>query len=408
MSSSINPNNINGNYPIAGQDNDSQGFRDNFTNIKNNLTFAKTELEDLQSKAILTTALVGGTTPTNNMSGAILAAPQIKNSTESVNQLVASAGALTLDYSLGHLHYTTIDSTSGSVSLAFTNWPTATNGYGKIRMYINVTDSTYTLTLPSAVSVGLPDIEGSSGQVITFPSPGKYLFEFSSYDAGTTIIIQDLLRNYETQLGNAVTLISASVTGGTASNSTTNGALIVSGGVGVSGNIYANKLFSSNGSVSTGTFDGTFSDGIIFDYTSGTGRISVGASDGLTIYNGGLANTPILAVNSSKTLTTYGAKVDAGYQYGANVTGFSTTIANTVSRLIIDPAGTLANGTVTLPSANVDATVITISSTQTITAFQVLPNTGTTLVPSANITLTGGTSATYFYHASETKWYKIG
>jgi hypothetical protein len=43
--SSINPNNINGQYPIAGQDNDSQGFRDNFTNVKNNLTFAKSEIE---------------------------------------------------------------------------------------------------------------------------------------------------------------------------------------------------------------------------------------------------------------------------------------------------------------------------------------------------------------------------
>ena len=31
MTSSINPNNIDGTYPIAGQDNDSQGFRDNFT-----------------------------------------------------------------------------------------------------------------------------------------------------------------------------------------------------------------------------------------------------------------------------------------------------------------------------------------------------------------------------------------
>jgi hypothetical protein len=37
--SNINPNNINGSYPIAGQDNDSQGFRDNFTNILNNFNF---------------------------------------------------------------------------------------------------------------------------------------------------------------------------------------------------------------------------------------------------------------------------------------------------------------------------------------------------------------------------------
>ena len=30
MASNINPNNIDTTYPVAGQDNDSQGFRDNF------------------------------------------------------------------------------------------------------------------------------------------------------------------------------------------------------------------------------------------------------------------------------------------------------------------------------------------------------------------------------------------
>jgi hypothetical protein len=49
MSSNINPNNINGNFPVAGQDNDSQGFRDNFTNILNNFSFAATEINALQS-----------------------------------------------------------------------------------------------------------------------------------------------------------------------------------------------------------------------------------------------------------------------------------------------------------------------------------------------------------------------
>ena len=342
MSSSINPNNINGNYPIAGQDNDSQGFRDNFTNIQNNLTFAKNEIEDLQSKSILTSALNSGQTPVNNMSGAPLVGAKLRNSTEFVNQAVASSGALSLDYTLGHLHYTNIDSTSGSVSLSFINWPSQAYGYGKIRLYVNVANTAYTLTLPSAVSINVADIEGTTGQVITFPSPGNYLFEFSSYDGGVTIIIQDLLRNYETQVGNAVTFVSTTITGNTKSTSTSTGALVVNGGVGIAGN-----------------------------------------------------------------LSTGGARIEAGYQYGANTTGFSTTIASNVSRLILDPAGTLANGTVTLPSANVDATVVTISSTQTITALQVLPNAGTTLVPSANITLTGGTGVSYFYHAAETKWYKI-
>ena len=59
--SSINPNKIYVTYPIAGQDNDSHGFRDNFTNIKNNFTFEYDELADLQSKAVLKSALNGST-----------------------------------------------------------------------------------------------------------------------------------------------------------------------------------------------------------------------------------------------------------------------------------------------------------------------------------------------------------
>jgi len=49
MASNINPDNIDGSYPVAGQDNDSQGFRDNFTNIKTNLEYAETEITDLQA-----------------------------------------------------------------------------------------------------------------------------------------------------------------------------------------------------------------------------------------------------------------------------------------------------------------------------------------------------------------------
>ena len=233
MTSSINPNNINGNYPIAGQDNDSQGFRDNFTNVINNLTYAKQEIEDLQNKAVLVTALNGSATPANNMDGTVLYAAQLQDSTYAVNQLVATSGAITLDYSLGYLSYTTINAASGSVVLSFGNWPSESFGYAVTRLYVSIADSlaTYSITLPTSVSVGIADVEGSVSNIITFPYVGNYLFEFSSYDGGNTIIVQDLLRNYETQLGNAVTFITAAISsnlsvGGTL---TTNGARVLNG-----------------------------------------------------------------------------------------------------------------------------------------------------------------------------------
>src|SRR6202167_3348662 len=51
MPSNINPSNINVNYPVAGQNQSSQGFRDNFFGIASNLTIAATEISALQSSS---------------------------------------------------------------------------------------------------------------------------------------------------------------------------------------------------------------------------------------------------------------------------------------------------------------------------------------------------------------------
>jgi hypothetical protein len=51
MSSNINYASINENFPVAGQDNDTQVFRDNFDTIKNSLATAKEEVTDLIENA---------------------------------------------------------------------------------------------------------------------------------------------------------------------------------------------------------------------------------------------------------------------------------------------------------------------------------------------------------------------
>jgi hypothetical protein len=49
MASNINPANLDINFPIAGQDNDTQTFRDNFSATRNNFLTAKTEISALQT-----------------------------------------------------------------------------------------------------------------------------------------------------------------------------------------------------------------------------------------------------------------------------------------------------------------------------------------------------------------------
>lgn len=190
MASNINANNIDGTYPVAGVDNDSQGFRTNFTNIKNNLAYAKAELEDLQSKVVLKSALTG-TTLNNAMSGAVISGAEIKDFRETEIDLGTASGTITLDHSAGHYHKVT---TSGSITLAFSNFPTA-GKIGRVRLKVVVASTTHTMTLPAAVSLGTNGIEGLSGSLMTFPTAATYYFEFVTDDAGTTIHIQDLTRS---------------------------------------------------------------------------------------------------------------------------------------------------------------------------------------------------------------------
>ena len=191
MASNINANNIDGTYPIAGVDNDSQGFRTNFTNIKNNFTYAKNEITDLQAKAILKSALTGGSLD-NNMSNAILSSAQIKNFSETRVDIGTVSGSITLNHANGH--YNTV-TTSGSVSVAFSNFPAA-GTLGRIRLDITVTNVAHTLQLPAAVSLGTAGIAGydADNDTITFTETGTYVFEFTTDDAGTTIHVNDLTR----------------------------------------------------------------------------------------------------------------------------------------------------------------------------------------------------------------------
>jgi len=190
MTSAINPNNIDGAYPVAGQDNNSQGFRDNFTNTKTNFEFAATEITDLQNKVVLKAALTG-TVLDNNMTGSVLSNAQLQNMSETKVILGTVSGSQTINYAAGPYYTLT---TAGSVSLAFTNFPTA-GTVGRCRLQITVSSTAHTLTLPAAVTVGTSNVQGLASNIITFSLTGTYEFEFETSDAGATISIFDLNRN---------------------------------------------------------------------------------------------------------------------------------------------------------------------------------------------------------------------
>jgi hypothetical protein len=190
MTSQINPNDIDGAYPVAGQDNNSQGFRDNFTNTKTNFQYAYDEITDLQNNAILKSAL-SGTTLDNDMGGSLLYDYQSKQVSETVIPLGTTSGTVTLNWAAGAVQTLT---TSGSVTVAFGTW--ATNGLSaRVVLQITVASTAHTLTLPAAVSIGTTNLQGYSSNVITFSQTGTYRFEFSTVNGGSSVTVVDLLRN---------------------------------------------------------------------------------------------------------------------------------------------------------------------------------------------------------------------
>jgi hypothetical protein len=311
MTSQINPNNVDGTYPVAGQPNNTQGFRDNFTNIKTNFSYAETEITDLQNNGIFKAALAG-TTLNNNMADNLIYAVKLQDVSYTFLQNAATSGSIAIDYSAGQYQYI---STTGSISLSFSNWP-ASGSAGIVQIAVNVTSTAHTLTLPAAVTLGTTGIQGYSGGVITFAATGTYQFSFSTADGGTTITIYDLNRplNYFTNTVN--------VAATTASSSTTTGALIVAGGAGIGANLNVGgnlRTYTSSGNVAFSALTTGFVELTVPSVAANTGGALniVGSASGAyqPVYNAG--SMVHITGNDSQsarvTVDTFGTSVQSAF-----------------------------------------------------------------------------------------------
>jgi len=189
LTSQINPNNINGSYPVAGQDNNSQGFRDNFTNTSTNFQYAANEITNLQNSVIVSAQLTGGNplTTQNNMLNSPLINALISDFAATAVNLGVLSGTVTIDYVSGH--YQTV-TTGSSLTLGFTNFPIA-GQMGLVSVQITVTNPGYTVTFPTAVSVNTTGIQGLNPvtNIMEFAATGVYTFTFVTSDGGTTVTL---------------------------------------------------------------------------------------------------------------------------------------------------------------------------------------------------------------------------
>lgn len=199
MTSAINTNGINANYPVPGENNSSQGLRDNFSSIKNNLNTAGTEISDLQSKVVVKSALTG-TTINNDMANTVISNALTRGFRASTYNLGNSvSGTVIVNVSAADVYY---GSVSANTTIQFGGWAPA-GTQSNVELNLNFSNTSAVVTLPSAVGAnntyGGATLENStvSGGALQLTVPANTTalnYRFSTLDCGANISIEPINR----------------------------------------------------------------------------------------------------------------------------------------------------------------------------------------------------------------------
>ncbi len=406
MTSAINYNNIDGTYPVAGQDNSSQGFRDNFTNIKNNFQSAYNEITDLQNKVILKSPLNNGIF-SNDMQGNVITNATLQGARDQLYNLGSAGGIVNVDFNTGSYQTITLAS---SVTFSFSNFSQANGSYAKVKLQITVSNLNYTVTFPASVSIGTDVIAGMTSNVITFSQTGTYIFELGTTDGGTTFVIQDLLRCQDTVQGGNLSIVT-SING----NTTTGVSFTVSniGGVAV-GNVYATNIFGNI--ISTGSASASYTGNVTANYlianTGIVGTLTTASQPNVTLL-GTLSSLSVSANANIGNLTVNGiTDMCFGTQYGIQYVSLSNSgsqqLYSNVGVAIVEFTSNISSATITMPATPVDGQAIKIGfGNNTCSTLSQAVGGGQTILGAvtAGNAVAGGT---WVYRAANTTWYKVG
>lgn len=191
MTSAIDSSAIIETFPIAGQDNDSQGFRNNFAATQLGLATAAQEITRLQARTLKAADLESenGTAVVNDLLGSTISNGKYKQ----FNGQYFPAGTLTgtqnINLNNGPMQKVIL---SGNSILNFINWPDS-GEYSVIRLMITGNNTgTFTVNFTSENS-------GIMWKAITFSTPititsnnNYHLVEAFTYDGGFSVFINKL------------------------------------------------------------------------------------------------------------------------------------------------------------------------------------------------------------------------
>lgn len=336
--SQINTNGINVNYPVPGENNSSQGFRDNFAQIKTNLNTAGTEITDLQNKAVLKAAL-DNSVLNNDMANVLISNASTSGFRATTYNLGnALSGTVLVDVNRADVQYGAV---TGDVQFQFGGWA-PTNTESNVVLRLTIANNVANISLPSACvssnnNFGVVLLENyaniSNTAVLTAPANTSILeYTFSTIDCGNTITVSPTNRPFQT------TQVITRDPPSTGVQGDTNGTVAVSTAI---GQITATETANTPTVITANTFTSTGST------ISGT-TLTIGTLTGGTITPGMLlsntaANTYIVTnISGSGSGSTW--TVNNSQTVGAAAINGATGIVGTTLTVGVQTSGTVQEG----------------------------------------------------------------
>jgi len=191
MASNINSADVDALYPIAGQDNDSQGFRDNFSTIKNSLSTAASEITALQDKTagVAASAIVeSGSTVGGDWNGFYIQDANFRANVEEVYVIGNVTSNQNINWTNGH--YQTVQA-GNDITLTLTDWPTS-GKLGKMRLAITSDGDSRVVTIGATGmrndgATGWTSTNSTSVTVTASSNTNPHILEFWTTDAGLVV-----------------------------------------------------------------------------------------------------------------------------------------------------------------------------------------------------------------------------
>ena len=186
MASNINSDSIDALYPVAGQDNDSQGFRDNFSTIKNSLATAKTEITTLQNDTAKKNA-------DNDFNGNKIQEANLISTTEQTYATGELTASQNISFENGHYQIVTV---GGDITITLTDWA-ASGKLCKLRLEVKSdgTGRQLTINVGSGGSLKLDKgfllsdstVQGQMTNPFNLGGVETYMMDFWTHNGGLTV-----------------------------------------------------------------------------------------------------------------------------------------------------------------------------------------------------------------------------